>query len=85
MIRIAKAKLRYEGFDGSGGRAAAISRQALEILRAELGHHGVMDAEGRVGRLRVSIEMRAGASDDALARRIAGAVSEKLPSTARGG
>ena len=72
--RIQRASVRYERSDRGAGRAAALSRRALEMVASRL----PPGTSGRIGRLRVDIRVDRQTSDRELAERIAEAIARRL-------
>ena len=74
MTRIPRARMSFEGFHGSPERASAISQRALRQLAAR-----APEAAGSP-RERVQLIVRAphGASDAAIADRVADAIARQL-------
>lgn len=75
MIRIRSARLSFQGFRGSPERASAISQRALRQLSDATAPALPGEAPPRV---RVTVRVARGASDAAIATRVAEAIGRHL-------
>lgn len=75
MIRIRSARMSFQGFRGSPERASAISQHALrEVSEQAL----PVDQPSARQRVQLTVRVPRGASDTAIAARVARAVSDHL-------
>jgi len=74
MIRINRAQISFHGFGGGPERAAAVSQRALRQLAASTTETGVATTP----RMQLTVRVPHGASDAAIAVRVALALRQRL-------
>jgi hypothetical protein len=75
MIRITRARMQFQGFGGSPERASEISQRALR----EVAQHAAPAARANArANVQLTVRVPHGASDAAIASRVAAAIRRRL-------